>query len=948
MTDIRTIIIITDNRQQFALAASLLRDEGFCVLFTATSSQGIRLAKADRPHLIVSELARDQIDGLDLCRRVSRDKALSGIPVLIVGDLSRGSSIVKDALLCSASEYLQKPVEQLNIYNKCSRLAGTINSYDGDASGTTFRSMIENVSDVITIMGADGTILFESPSVLKVTGYSPEELVGKNVFDGIHKDDFAVVHSNFVGAIEAFSSSPPTEFRVRHKDGTWKYIESIAKPFNDPTHGTSIVVTSRDTTERRGAVRDREESDSRVNSIFENAAIGIMLVERSRRIVKSNRVFQKMLGYTESELEQMTVHDLTYFDSSDESASLTEAVFAGKIDRFTTEKQYVTKSGEIRWVRLNVTAVLNSKKKPNHAVGMIEDITAAKIANERATSDYIQLLDRLSTLGQRLGASRDLRSVFDSVIDFATSSIPCSSLSISLYHQENSSREAIYLWNNGDEGDVQDLRSMPIGNGPVSLAIATDEVVIIDEFTGAGITETAWRLASVENQEAEMTSLIISPMKAMGKVIGVLELRCSEKAAYTQEHATTVRMAANLIANAIENVRLIELEQDRAEHYRQTQRLESVGRLAGGIAHDFNNMLTAINGYSDLTLRKLSKDDPMKLRSNIEEIKKAGDRSATLTQQLLAFSRRQVLKPKMLDLNTVVSDTSGMLGRVIGEDISLELVLSEDLGPVEADPVQISQVIMNLAMNSRDAMPSGGRITIETVNQHLDEGYASKHSVIKPGPYVMLAVSDTGTGISSENQKHLFEPFFTTKEIGKGTGLGLATVYGIVKQSGGYVWAYSEEGLGTTFKVYLPRADKPVSELHLDDQANNDMKGSEKILLVEDEELVRDLSRKILESCGYTVTEARNGAEALEMYRNGNDDFALLLTDVVMPKMSGRQLVKHLSDVRPGLKVLYMSGYTDDSVIRNGVISAGENFIQKPFTFNDLAGSVRAMLDNTN
>jgi two-component system cell cycle sensor histidine kinase/response regulator CckA len=429
----------------------------------------------------------------------------------------------------------------------------------------------------------------------------------------------------------------------------------------------------------------------------------------------------------------------------------------------------------------------------------------------------------------------------------------------------------------------------------------------------------------------------------MGKVVGVVEVQSYERSAYTAEHATAMRMAANLTANAIENVRLFEAEQARAEQLRQSQKLESVGRLAGGIAHDFNNMLTAINGFSDLTLRKLPEGDP--LRANLLEIRKAGSRSAELTQQLLAFSRRQMLHPRVIDLNQTVNDTKVLLERLIGEDIEVSLALSPDIGSVQADPGQITQVIMNLAVNSRDAMPDGGKITIETANQDLDQDYMAGHAEMPAGSYVMLAVSDNGSGMSPEVQKHLFEPFFTTKPTGHGTGLGLATVYGIVKQSGGYIWAYSELGQGAVIKVYLPRLEAEIDKVPAANISTEDLRGDETILLVEDEDIVRRLARKILETCGYTVIEAADGAEGVEICKNTGQQIDLLLTDVVMPKMSGRQLVQNVAAIRPELKILFMSGYTDDSIVRHGAIKSGENFIQKPFTFNALAGKIRAVLD---
>jgi two-component system cell cycle sensor histidine kinase/response regulator CckA len=375
---------------------------------------------------------------------------------------------------------------------------------------------------------------------------------------------------------------------------------------------------------------------------------------------------------------------------------------------------------------------------------------------------------------------------------------------------------------------------------------------------------------------------------------------------------------------------------------RQSQKLESIGLLAGGIAHDFNNMLTAINGYSELTLRRLKEDDP--LRRNIEEIKRAGERSAALTYQLLAFSRQQILQPKVLSLNRVITDTGKMLERLIGEDIQLSTALSSKAGQVKVDPGQLTQIIMNLAVNARDAMPLGGKLTIETDNVTLNDEYALHHVSTIPGDYVMMSISDTGTGMDAETQGHIFEPFFTTKEVGKGTGLGLATVYGIVKQSGGNILVYSEEGVGTTFKVYFPRV---IEESETEDarHTSEDLPhGTETILLVENEEMVRTLTRQILEMCGYTVLEARNGIKALILCEQQDCHIDLLMTDVVMPQMGGRELVQRLTPIYPQICVLFMSGYTDDAIVRHGVIEAGVNFIQKPFTPDALAHKVRGIL----
>ncbi len=392
-----------------------------------------------------------------------------------------------------------------------------------------------------------------------------------------------------------------------------------------------------------------------------------------------------------------------------------------------------------------------------------------------------------------------------------------------------------------------------------------------------------------------------------------------------------------MIAEDVTERRALELQ------LQQSQRMEAIGRLAGGVAHDFNNLLTVIKGYSELMLDELKPSDPM--RGEMEEVQRAADRAASLTRQLLAFSRRQVLAPKVLDLNELVRDTEKLLRRLLGEDVELFTALDQKLGSVRADPGQIEQVLMNLAVNARDAMPTGGKLTIETGNVDLDRTYTREHAVVKPGRYVLLAVSDNGTGMDTETASHVFEPFFTTKEQGKGTGLGLSTVYGIVKQSGGYVWVYSEPGIGTTFKIYLPRIDAAAERLPAQQLRPEVYRGTETILLVEDEEGVRSLIRQVLSRHGYTVLESAHGGEALLLCERHLGRIDLLLTDVVLSQMSGRELAERLSPLRHEMKVLYMSGYTDEAIIHHGVLTPGSAFVQKPFTTEALTRKVRQVLD---
>jgi PAS domain S-box-containing protein len=380
-----------------------------------------------------------------------------------------------------------------------------------------------------------------------------------------------------------------------------------------------------------------------------------------------------------------------------------------------------------------------------------------------------------------------------------------------------------------------------------------------------------------------------------------------------------------------------------ADQLRVSQKMQAVGELAGGVAHDFNNLLMIVKGHAEMLLERIA--DSSSARHNLEQIQGATDRAATLTRQLLAFSRKQVLQPKVLDLNDVVAGMIKMFARVIGENIDLAFLPGSKLAPVKADPGQMEQVLLNLVVNARDAMPDGGRLTIETCNVELDRVSASQHPVMEAGSYVMLIVTDTGCGMDAGTQARIFEPFFTTKGQGKGTGLGLATVYGVVKQSGGFIWVYSEVDHGTTFKIYLPQATADLDRAVSERVSRGGHPGTETVLFVEDEESVRELVRDYLGKSGYRVLDAADGIQALEIAAAHSGPIHILVTDVVMPRLSGRELVTRIAAARPELKILYISGYTDDSIFRHGVLEGDVAFLQKPFNLRDLAEKIRQVLD---
>ena len=425
----------------------------------------------------------------------------------------------------------------------------------------------------------------------------------------------------------------------------------------------------------------------------------------------------------------------------------------------------------------------------------------------------------------------------------------------------------------------------------------------------------------------------------------VTDRKKNGEAVIIEKALTPLRDANGEITHFISTGRDITERRQLESDLRQAQKMDAIGRLAGGVAHDLNNLLLVISAYAELMLDSLAEDDA--LRRNVGEIITASRRAADLTRQLLAFGRKQMQLLQVLDLNTVVAEITVMLPRLIGEDIELIFLPEENLGKVKADPVQIEQIVMNLAANARDAMPSGGTLTIETATVVVDEAYVQRHSIVRAGDYVLLTVADSGQGIATKHLSHIFEPFYTTKEEGKGTGLGLATVYGIVKQNGGFVWVYSEPGQGTTFKIYLPQVHSLSSEVRVIKPAEQSPRGCETVLLVEDEASVRQASRQFLIGSGYNVLEAVDGEDALREAREHDGPIHLMITDVVMPRMSGPRLAERLGDDRPEMKVLFVSGYAERTVLQHGKIDVTKRFLQKPFSLKTLARKVREVLETS-
>ncbi|SHO53679.1 PAS domain S-box protein [Desulfopila aestuarii] len=676
-------------------------------------------------------------------------------------------------------------------------------------------------------------------------------------------------------------------------NGEKRFYHNIIVPIWDRDRKLGILGINIDITDRKHAEQSLHDSEQRFFHAFQYAPIGMALASPDGKYIKVNRAFCHLTGYSKQELLAKRFQDITHPEDLKTDLAEVQKMLSGEISTFQLEKRYIHKDGHPIWILLSVSSILNEDGTVKHFVAQVLDISSRK-----QTEDELRKGELL------------MKKIFDML--------------------------PIGLWFLDKEGNVRHQNAM-------GWEIWASEPGV--PFLGPRKIQ-AWRLPSLERIDEEDRASVKAFRKGITTVDELIEIESLDgKRKTVLNYATPIFDDEGKVDGAIVVNLDISDRRKLEEQLLQAQKMESVGRLAGGVAHDFNNMLSVILGNIELAMSTLSADAPVQARLNI--VKDAAKRSANLTQQLLAFARQQPVSPRLLDLNATVEEMLKMLRRLIGEDIELTWIPGKNLGSVNVDPSQLDQILVNLCVNARDAIGDTGKMSITTQNVTIDQALSSVYSEIPPGQYVMLAVSDNGCGMDKGTLLHLFEPFFTTKSQGKGTGLGLATVYGIVTQNNGFIDVSSVPGKETVFKIYLP-LHVPPSDASIDTvETDEPIRGNETILLVEDEPMLLDLTKMMLDKLGYNVITAMSPTEAIRLIHEIQCKIDLLITDVIMPEMNGRDLAKNISTHCPGLKVLFISGYTADVIAHHGVLDKDVHFLQKPITGKDLAAKTREALEAT-
>ena len=867
------------------------------------------------------------------------------------------------------------------------------------ATAGRLQAILDHAPVGILINNRDGRLVECNAAHERITGRSAEELKGAAFADYTHPEDLARNLELFQQLNDGKLPSLEIEKRYLRKDGRVIWVRAIASLLSKDLN-IGIV---EDVTARKQAELQLRDTAERLKKILENAPVGIVIGNRQGFMEETNAAFQQMTGYSAEELRGMSFQTLTHPEDRPRNRDLVEGLMQGRVKTYDYEKRYLLKDDKVIWVR-----VIGSRLDDDHKISIIEDITARKEAEEqlRQTEARLRRLIDSNVVGVMLTNSRGAildannalhrmtghtREEFDSLgwrdltpaeyhaLDEAALREIAETGAFRPFEKEfyrkDGSRLPVIVGGAATEGDeaivfVLDLTERKKAQAEVErlariVESADDAIVSLsldgtilswnkgaerlfgylrDEMIGAS---ESILLPADSSREAETVRQVVVTGKGVDHFGAVRITKAGEKKPIgltispLRDERGRIIGISKIGRDRTEIVKNAQLE----EQLRQAQKLEAVGRLAGGVAHDFNNLLMVISSYAQMLEDHL--DPNHKLHKYTQEILKASERAASLTQQMLAFSRKQVLAPRIIDLNTAVEETMKMVQRVIGEHIELVFRPGKPLSPIEADLGQITQVLLNLCVNARDAMPAGGKLTIETQDVEIDAQAASLHQSFMPGKYVMLSVSDTGVGMTKEVQERIFEPFFTTKALRRGTGLGLSTVYGIVKQSGGYIWVYSEPSHGSCFKLYFPPAAGAVAQAKKKAGAHEGQ--GETILVVEDEEALRVAVCEHLKGHGYEILTAQNGQEAVQIAETHPGPIHLLLTDVIMPRMSGPEVANRLAEMpnRHNVATLFMSGYPRDAIMDHAVLQPGAPLIQKPFSLATLTARLREELQRT-
>jgi PAS domain S-box-containing protein len=780
-----------------------------------------------------------------------------------------------------------------------------------------FAALLEAVPDLLAILSPDGIFQFANAAFTRLLGHGREDLLGTSIFELVHTSEAegarAYVRDLQINREHKFGS----RCRLRSKDGTWRWFDAVAHGRGGQAGFEGIVVSFRDVTDLQRMESERQVISEIVHALNQTANLDDLLREihqALKRVLYAENCFVALHDRDADTFSFPFFADQVDIAPAPQKVgrSCTAYVFRKGLPMLIPQSEFdrLAEEGEVELVGSPSPAWLGVPlKTPTATIGVL---VIQHYENERAydTRD----LEFLSSVGGHIALAIERRRAEDAL-------------------RKN-----------------EEMFRLLFSYNPLPTWVIDKETRRFLEVNDAAIRQYGYSLNEFKN----MTVLDLRTEEERARYLEEMQQISSDglyHGNWKHRKKDGKIIQVEIISHELEYegrpVRLV-VAQDLSERHlleqqlRQSQKMEAVGRLAGGVAHDFNNLLMVIKGHTELLLNALPPSEHYSRK--IEQIDRAADRASALTRQLLAFSRLQVLQPHVMNLNGVVAEMGRLLPRLIGEDIELVIRGSEDLGAIRADASQMEQVIMNLAVNARDAMPGGGRLLIETSNAELDSNYNAVHPIVRQGRYVLLAVSDTGMGMSAETQAHIFEPFFTTKPQGKGTGLGLATVYGIVKQSGGFIWVYSEVGRGTSFKIYLPRVDQPVERVGAARSTSEAPRGSGTILLAEDEQDVREVAREFLESGGYTVIEARDGAEALKKLEKHEGSIDLVVTDMVMPGMTGQELTARLKLDRPGIRVLYMSGYSERAAVDSTRGDSSMRLLTKPFSRWALLRAVHELL----